>query len=141
MRIITRTKPTPTPWLSVLPNIMHPASHIRRAVALVKEVRKIYDNTDLPIHEDVNNRQGPRLISRNALWLKAANYMWTCGKMINQFNQRANQWRSNISPRSRNFLVKLGLQLNMHSISPACDCGYVNKTIHYIVNVCRNRIL
>ena len=69
LRLITRTrKSTPLPWLPVLANIL--PSSIRRNGALAREAEKIYSNLDVPIHLDLVNRTGVRLMSRKPFWMK-----------------------------------------------------------------------
>ncbi|KAG4080124.1 hypothetical protein HA402_008195 [Bradysia odoriphaga] len=71
LRIVTgATQSSPIPWLSVLANIDPP--DIRRKITLEREYTKIVENSDLPIHDDIDNRVGTRLISRNKLWLKTS---------------------------------------------------------------------
>lgn len=69
MQLITGTiRPTPTYWLPLLNNIEPPA--IRRIQALLRKHRKIQDNPDLPVQEDIPTLGWNRLRSRNSsLWL------------------------------------------------------------------------
>lgn len=48
---------TPFPWLSVLANIKPP--DIGRQIHLGRDSNKIDDITDLPIHDDIDERIGP----------------------------------------------------------------------------------
>jgi hypothetical protein len=157
-------KSTPVQWLPVLTNIM--PSDIRRNGALTREARKIFDNAELPIHEDLNSRIGitPRLKSRKPFWLKIEQIDFRNYDMAEEWKS---QW-NNLELVNSDFIEDPNVmlpgnelprytwtQLNrfrtnhgrcnamLHrwdpGISPACDCGNSLQTIHHIVTDCINR--
>lgn len=162
-RIITGTiQSTPLPWLPVLSNIM--PSNIRRNVALVREVEKIYADLDLPIHQDLNGRVGVRLPSRNPLWMKIqelghTNYSpkdewlnyWNENRPTNSdliadpndklpgFDLSRKNWRTLNRIRTNHGRCNYTLHKWNPSISTECDCGHPSQTIHHIVTECQNR--
>lgn len=64
MRLINgNVASTPLPWLSAISKILPP--DIRRKKSLLRVYRKVVDNADIPLHEDIQLNQVKRLKSRN----------------------------------------------------------------------------
>ena len=121
-------------------------------------MRKIVDNPNLPIHDDITNRTGSRLVSRQPLWLKAQKI----GYDTYSTEEEWKQYWNDVNLTNSNFVddpnIKLpGFDLNRRTwsqlnrirsnhgrcnsmlhkwdpgISPTCHCGDDNQTIHHIV--------
>lgn len=163
LRTITGTiKSTPVPWLSVLANILPP--HIRRDAALAREMKKINENLKLPIHRDLADRRGTRLVSRKPLCIKAeaidystysAEAEWkrhwndldlTNSELIDDpnvkllgFDLARQTWSQLNRIRSNHGRCNSMLHRWDPGIPSACDCGDASQTIHHIVNDCPNR--
>lgn len=139
-------------------------SHIRRLAALAREAKKIYSNTNLPIHEDINGRVDVRLKSRKPLWIKLNDIDF---RNYDKLDDWTNQWNelswenSDMITDPTVMLPGLELprftwsQLNrirtnhgrcnamLHKwdpgISPACDCGCDLQTIRHLIEDCPMR--
>nr|CAI5818358.1 unnamed protein product [Callosobruchus analis] len=68
MRLISgAVRPTPTYWLPLLSNLYPP--QVRQTGALVKEFRKLQQNPNIPLHDDIPTLRKNRLRSRKPpLW-------------------------------------------------------------------------
>ncbi|XP_044753710.1 uncharacterized protein LOC123313078 [Coccinella septempunctata] len=161
MRIISGSvKSTPIEWLPVLCHIEPPK--IRRQQILVREFKKVSENLDLPIHQDIIRFN--RLKSRNPT-VKTAQQLVT--NNFNGYEEWIASWQSRADPawhplldpknppqgfnlprkiwvrlnrirtghgRSGSALFKWGMRM-----SPECDCGAASQTMHHIAYECPTR--
>lgn len=159
MRMIAGViKSTPTQWLPVLSHIQPPK--LRRINALTREYKKIMENMNLPIHQDIEGANHNRLRSRHPPTKTASAAMQEGFNLTNAWTQEWNNQQANIMPcitqkppgfdlprrtwttlnrirtqhgRCAYLLHKWGKQP-----SPYCDCGE-HQTIKHITEECPTR--
>lgn len=94
MRIVTGTiQSTLLEWVPVLSNIA--PTHIRRKAALQRELNKIENNPELPIHQDLNDIRGNfRSVSRFLIWKEP---YFDSDQDLNLFEEWKSEWnRANV---------------------------------------------
>lgn len=124
---------TPVPWLSVLAYIQPP--YIRRNAALARESRKIFENPDLPIHDDLRERHGTRFrLTRltNSYLVQDPNVR------LSGFESDRKNWTQLNRIRSNHGRCNETLNKWNPDITTMCDCGHHTQTIYH-VNECGNR--
>lgn len=162
MRLVTGTvASTPIEWLPALSNIAPPA--IRRQTALVREYRKVTNNPDIPLYDDILDPPVPRLVSRKPPVVYAK-------RLIESDFDTQTAWRdswtnfgvlsplftfdSHTSSCSPEFELPRKAWKNLNRLrtghgrcndlmfrwnyidDPACPCGYPRQTTDHILNDC-----
>lgn len=163
MRIITGCiRSTNVAWLPTLSNIPPPC--LRRSEALLKLWKKISQDSNLPVHQDINQFAPPRLKSRSPSWRAALtleesgfsitnawSHQWQQSSVPNQhlvtlphvqppgFHLPRRQWRT--LNRIRVNQGRCGYTLHKWGWqkSPGCDCGATSQTIHHVIAECPQR--
>lgn len=165
MRLITGTiQSTPLYWLPTLSNIA--PAHLRREQILLREFNKIMNNSELPIHADINTNSPSRLKSRHppllhSLSLNSNNFNIN-DKWLEEWNENAPlEWRpiknNNRQENPSGFDLPRKLWCIINRIrtnhgkckdsffkwglvdSPTCDCDNGPQTIRHIAFDCSRR--
>lgn len=159
MRMIAGViKPTPTQWLPVLSHI--PPPQLRRINALTNEYKKIMDNRNLPIHQDIEDANHNRLRSRRPPTKTARvavedefnltnawTQEWTAQQNNNMpcithkppgFDLPRKTWSTLNRIRTQHGRCAYSLHKWGKQPSPLCDCGEI-QTISHITEECTIR--
>jgi len=151
-------KPTPTQWLPVLSHI--PASQLRRINALTNGYKKIVDNRNLLIHQDIKDANHNRFRSRRPSTKTAKMAVeyefnltnawtqeWTAQQNNNMpcithkppgFDLPRKTWSTLKRIRTQHGRCAYCLHKWGNELSPLCDCGEI-QTIRHITEECTIR--